>query len=218
MDEVGVRRVAQILEIELPIAVIGVLEDAARDLDRAVGRAVHHVVEGLRHGAEEILEAHAVRRQAGEDEAAIDRHARHRQHRKARIGGIEIAGIAVQERRRFEPAVGAVGPAVIAAAELARMTRLGGHHHGAAMGALVVQHADGAVVVPHHEERPEPDPRREEVARLRHLALVPDIDPGAAENALHLEREDLGIGVERAMHPAGPEALAQACGFDVHGQ
>ena len=45
--EERMRGVAQILEIDLPVAVIGVLEHAARRLDLAVGRAVDHVVERL---------------------------------------------------------------------------------------------------------------------------------------------------------------------------
>src|SRR6202040_2922687 len=49
-------------------------------------------------------------------------------------------------------------------------------------------------------------------ARIGHLALVADIDPSAAEDALHLEREDLGIGIERAVDTAGPQALAQGGG------
>ncbi len=40
------------------------------------------------------------------------------------------------------------------------------------------------------------------VARVGHLALVPDIDPGAREDALHLQREDGGVGIERAVNAA----------------
>ena len=142
MREQRMRGVAQVFEIELPVAVIGVLEHAARDLDLAVGRAVDHVVERRRHVAEEFFQARPVRGFAGEDEAAIALHPRHLHHRGLRIVRIEIARIAVLQRHRLEPAVEMIGPAVIAALEFVGVALVVRDHHRAAMGALVVDDAD----------------------------------------------------------------------------
>ena len=80
MREQRMRRIAQVLEIDLPVAVIGVLEHAAGRLDLAVRRAVDHVVERRRHGAERFFQVRPVGRFAGEDKAAIAFHPRDRLH------------------------------------------------------------------------------------------------------------------------------------------
>src|SRR5262249_56417464 len=46
------------------------------------------------------------------------------------------------------------------------------------------------------------------------LALVPDIDPGGAEDAFHLQLEDGGIGVELAVHATGCDQAGKL-GIDV---
>src|SRR5260370_38500899 len=101
-----------------------------------------------------------------------------------------MRGIAMQQRRRLEPAVEVIGPAVIAAAELRRVPAIRRHHHGAAMGALVVQQLQLSVGVAYQQQRLAADPRGEEAAGILHLALVPDIEPARAEAALALELED----------------------------
>ena len=136
VGEDRMRRVAQVFEIELPVAVIGVLEHAARDLDLAVGRAIDHVVERGGHVAEEVLQARPVRGFAGEDEAAIALHPRHRRHRGLRILRIEIARIAVLQRHRLEPAVEMIGPAVIAALEFGRVALVVRDHHASRDGRI----------------------------------------------------------------------------------
>src|SRR5207245_1740924 len=45
---------------------------------------------------------------------------------------------------------------------------------------------------------------------LGHLAVVPDVDPALAEDALHLQLEDLGVGVDRARHPVGEDQIIDA--------
>ena len=93
------------------------------------------------------------------------------------------------------------------------MARLGRHHHRAAVGTLVVEDAHAAVRLPHHEHRFQTDARLAEIAGLRHLAFMADIDPGAAEDAFHLERKNPGIGVERAMDAPRQDARAKlGCG------
>ena len=139
--EQRMRGVAQVLEIDLPVAVVGVLEHAAGRLDLAVRRAVDHVVERRGHVAERFFQVRPVGRFAREDEAAIALHPRHRLHRHLRIADLEVARIAVVERHGLEPAVEMIGPAVIAAGEFVGVALLGRHHHRAAVGALVADHA-----------------------------------------------------------------------------
>ena len=56
MDERRVDRVVVVFEDELPVASVRVLEDAARDLDLAAGRAIDEVVERRSQMAEEFQE------------------------------------------------------------------------------------------------------------------------------------------------------------------
>ena len=92
MNEQRMRRVAEVLQVELPIALVGVLEHAARRAPVAVRRAVDHVVERRRHVAEKLLQARTILRQASEHEPAIARHPRHAGHRDLGILGIEWRG------------------------------------------------------------------------------------------------------------------------------
>ena len=83
------------------------------------------------------------------------------------------------------------------------------------MGATVVKDADLPVFAPYHEDGTGADLGGDEVAGGRHLALVPDVDPGVREEVPHLEREHLGVDVDVAMdlglpHEGG-ERLAILC-------
>src|SRR6266446_8428426 len=74
----GMRAVEVVLEHQLPIAVVAVLEDAARDLELAAWGAINEIVERGLGRSEEVLEARAIRGERGEDEAAIHGDPRHR--------------------------------------------------------------------------------------------------------------------------------------------
>ena len=74
---------------------------------------------------------------------------------------------------------------------------------GAAVGAAVEQHLHAAVAVARHDHRLAPELGGDVVTRIRHLAAVADEQPGAAEDALHLEFENLGIGIDAPVHAAG---------------
>ena len=74
---------------------------------------------------------------------------------------------------------------------------------------MLENHLDGAhpawvhassVAVARNDDRLAPHARRVVVAHRAHLALVAEHQPRAAEDALHLELEDRGVGVERAVH------------------
>ena len=198
-----VRGVVQILEEDLPVGMLPDAEHAARDLDLAGRRTVAEIVDGGLDAAEEGLQVRPVLGEACEDEAAIARLPRQPAHGELRVLHVEAgAVVAVADGHRVQRAVAAVAPAVERAAqELARVAVRERDQLRALVGAAIEQHVDRAVGVADHEHRLPPDQRLVIVAGVRHLARVPDIDPGAAEDALHLEVEDGGVGVDRPMHP-----------------
>ena len=126
--EPRMRGVAEVFEIEFPVAVIGMLEDAAGDFELAVGRAIDHVVERRRHVAEPVFERWPLGGLIDENKAAIARHARHMQHRHGRAFRIEARRIAVLQRHSFQAAVEMIGPAVIAALEFVGPAFVERHH------------------------------------------------------------------------------------------
>ena len=76
-------------------------------------------------------------------------------------------------------------------------------HLGAAVGAAVEQHLHAAVAVARHDHRLASQFGGDVVPRVRYLAAVADEQPGAAEDALHLEFENVGIGIDAPVHAAG---------------
>ena len=98
MREPRMRGIAQVFQIELPVAIVSMFEHAAGNLDCCIGRAIDHVVERGRHESQEILKARTLGRLAGEDKATIAFHARDPDHRGLGIVRIEVARIAVLQR------------------------------------------------------------------------------------------------------------------------
>jgi hypothetical protein len=82
------------------------------------------------------------------------------------------------------------------------------------VGTAVDQHAHGSVGVPGHDHRLPPHARGEEVARIPNLTLVADEKPGAAEDPIHLEVEERGIGVHRPVDTVGLDQTLD--GLNVH--
>ena len=104
------------------------------------------------------------------------------------------------QRDRLQPPVEMIGPAVIAALEFVGVALVGGDHHRAAMRALIVDDLQLPSASRTTMIGLRPIVRAEIVAGCLHLAFVADIDPGGAEDALDLERENRRIGVEAAMN------------------
>src|SRR5260221_3542853 len=130
-------------------------------------------------------------------------------HGIRRIAGIELGSlVAPLERHGEQRAVGAVGPAVVAAAEMPDVALAVADHLGAAMAAAVVEDMHGAVAVPAHDDGLPAERRRDVVAGLRHLAVVADIDPGPPEDPRHLELEQLGIDIDVAVNAFRFDQLA----------
>ncbi len=187
-------------------------EAVRHDLDLACGSAVAHVVERDARGAEELGERRTVFREAREHEAAIALDARRFLHAAVGIVGAEAgAGVArFHHRDLAQPAVVVEGPGVVGAAEeLAAVAVAVAHHHVAAMRAAVIEHVDAAVRAAHHQHRLAADLHLGVVAGLRHLRLVAAIDPDALVDALHLELEDIRVGVDLAAHAVGLDEFRQ---------
>src|SRR5262249_35807276 len=107
------------------------------------------------------------------------------------------AGAAALGRRHgHQPAIQIEGPAVVEAGEAVGMTAALVDHLGTAMAAAVEQHADAAVTLAHHDDGLTPELGGVGVAGVGDLALMADIEPGPAEQTLHLELEDLRVGVD----------------------
>src|SRR5262245_59917215 len=183
--------VSLVLDKHFPVAVVHVAQDAAGDFQLSDRGAVDHVVEAREAVAEEFLEAgpHVV--ELGEYEDAIIVYVADR--------GKSLDGVALLEARilvalaqgdREQRAVGLEAPRVIRTTkEFTGVTAGFGGDARALVRAAVMQDFDAAVGVADHEHRPNANGRAEIIARVRHLAVMADIDPGVAEHVLHFERE-----------------------------
>ena len=96
-------------------------------------------------------------------------------------------------------------------------------HLRTAMAAGVEEAAQPPLAVAHHDDRLRAHHRGEEIMRARDLAFEADEQPSGAEDVLHLEIEDVGIGEDLAPH--AEDAFRRAIvdqGFDLaehrHGQ
>ena len=193
--------VGLVLDQHLPVAVVHVAQHAARDLQPPGGGAVHHVVDAGQGLAEVLFKAEAGGGHPAEHEATV---VVDMAHGHQPLGGLALRerGVLVAggQRQGGGAAVGAEAPGVVGAAEeLAGVAAGFGGDAGTFVRAAIVQHMHRAVVVPRHQHRLRADRGGEVVAGVRHLGVVADIDPGVGEQALHLQREDVGISVDVAV-------------------
>ena len=87
---------------------------------------------------------------------------------------------------------------------------------GAAVGAAVEQHVDAAVAVPRHDHRLPPEFGGEIIARIGDLAGMADEQPGPPENPLHLQFEDIRIGIDAAVDASGLDQFCDRSGVPIH--
>jgi transcription elongation GreA/GreB family factor len=188
-----------IVELQLPIAAIGVGDAAGHEL-HAVGPLIHREIEEDAHLAQELGQRRHVPREAAEDEALVAFEARQRQ---------EIVALRI-EARRIEggaavldgvvPAGAIVGPAVIGAGEVARIALLGTDDHRAFVAADIEESVDAVVGVARDDDGRARDPGRREIVGLRHLRFDGEEGPAPLEDEFALELEERGIGEDVAMH------------------
>src|SRR5579875_2371135 len=75
------------------------------------------------------------------------------------------------------------------------------------MTASIQQQVQPAIPVAHQENRLQPHPARDELARLGNFAFVSDIGPDAREDSFHLVTEDRIVVVETRMDLVFPDEL-----------
>src|ERR1700676_926316 len=114
--------VHRIFDLQLPVAAIAVLMDAAARVDFTERREVTEEVNLSGRVTEIVREAHPVGRDTAENKTAIGGDAR--QRNQAEIGFLKGMIVAVGIADGGERAVVAIHPAVIVAAEKSRITAL----------------------------------------------------------------------------------------------
>ena len=196
--------VGGVFQMQLPVAAVFQREARIRDLDLAGRRAVDEIVDDLRHRAEMVDQRLGILVQRGEHEAAVDGDAADPLHVVLRIVETEGVGIALAVRHRVERAVRPERPCMIRTTEHLGVAAVDHADPRATMRAAVLQHVDIAVGVTGDENLEGGEPGADEVARLFELALMGDINPQPAEDALLLELEHGGVGVGAAMHVVRP--------------
>ena len=208
-----VQRIELVLHEELPVRVLDHAVADRHDLDLAERRAVAHVVEGDLRFAEEFDERRAFGGEAREHEAAVGIDACRALH--AAVGVVARhprAFVALGERDRAHRAVEVEAPRVVRADEGAAGVPLQvADQLRAAVRAAVVEHVHLAVLTAHHDHRLAADLHGVVVAGLRHLRLVAAVDPDAFPDLLHLDVEDLPVGVDRLVDTVGFDKCA-----DIH--
>src|SRR5262245_56362966 len=180
-----------VLHQQLPVRAHGIFVSAGQN--RAPGFIlVEDHVEILARAREIVFEALGLPAEAGKKPPAvalsthlIEPHLRALEARPVRV----LAGNAVQ------PALVVVAPIVVEANECLGVAFGMAAYHGAAVPAAVVKQTNSSVAAAHDDERPSADTAREEVARLRHFALVARIEPGAIENAALLAFEQIRVAI-----------------------
>jgi hypothetical protein len=182
----------------------------------AVRRAIDHVVERPRHAAQILGQRRPARRQAREHEAAIALDARRARQVPVGAPRVEVR-VAVRLRHADQAAVEPIGPAVVGTHERARVAVGRRADLRAAMGAPVVQRRDRAVRLAHEQELGAPDAAAHEIAGARQTALVRDVDPQPAEDALELELEHRRVGIDATMNAPGLDQRGDLVGRERHG-
>ena len=205
MAERHVIAVEHVLELELPVAVVDVAVHADVERELAVGRAVDEIVDVALHRADMVLEARAVRARGSRTQSrgirrrAARARARSRPCRNPRRS-LPAPARSEACRRCRRSSRGSSRPAAVAW-PLRSFTTLAPRWAQRLSSTCTLPSR-----VPAHDHRLAAEIGGDVVARVRHLAGVADEQPGAAEHALHLELEHVGVG----SRPAGERAPARS--------
>ncbi len=208
----GMQGVELVLQEDLPVRVLNHAEAVGHHFHLALRRAVAHVVEGNPRFTQELLQRRPVLGQAREHEAAVPLHAGRRLDVAVRVVAAPArAGVArLHHRDVAQAAIVVEGPGVVGATkELAGVAEAVPTYHRAAVRAAVVEHPHRTVGAAHHHHRLPADLHGVVVARLGYLRLVSAVDPHALVDALHLQLEDVRIGVDLLAHPVGLDELGK---------
>src|SRR6266850_2803363 len=193
---VGIQAVVQ---LQLPVAAVGI-HRAPRNELHSPRSLVGHQIHEEAHIAEKVLEQGDFARKAAEHEASVARNARERH--QVVILGVERSGI------EAGPAVldidvrarGVVGPPMIGADVIFGVALFRGAEHRPLVAADVDEGPETPFRIARHEHRRPADVCGDEIVGLRDLGLERDEIPGALEDELLLELEELRVRVHIAMH------------------
>ena len=164
-----------------------VSQHAAGNFKLASWRSVCQVIDGSVDANQPFSELRAVRREAGEHEAAIATYAGDTAHTGLRVVTVKTrAVVTLFEGDRLQRAIRVIAPAMIAAAELLDVATGVTDQHGTLVRATVVENFNLIVCVPDHDHGLTADNGRIVITRIGHLAVVTNVDPGMLEDAFHL--------------------------------
>ena len=197
MRERRVVAVHAVFDQQLPVGAHRVFELALDELHVAKVEGVVDDRERVTHVAFEALDVGVV---ADEDQPAMVAHLGNRFEAE----GLAVEGFAIGlfAGDALEFAARAVDPAVIEAAEVVRAAALQvPADQVAAMAAGVEQRADLAVVAGDQDQRAAADAAGDEVAGVGEFRHVAGEQPGAIEDQLPLEFEDLPVDEDAAVDP-----------------
>ena len=190
--------VGRILDLHLPIAVVGVVDDAGHHL-QPLGSLIDDEVDENAGVTEMLFQRRHVGIEAAEQEAAIFGERGDRPEtviflvERGRIG----AGLLGGDRDVAPGAV--VGPGMVGADMCAAVAVRSVAHQRAAMAARIDQAVELTLAVTRHDHRLAADEPGEEIVRLGRLAGEADEHPTSLEDMLHFELEDLfravGVGM-----------------------
>ena len=138
------------------------------------------------------------RAQARKDKTAMLRDARHLH--QSQFLALESLAIGIHRWYAAQVAIKQVCPAVIHASKRTGVTLSPLTHGGAAMPAAVQQQVHFPLLVANHDHRLKSDSLEAKVPWVRDFAPMPNVDPSAMENLVHLFGEDGGIRVKADMH------------------
>src|SRR5260221_5975501 len=203
----------EVLRRKLPIAGHDPFVDAADDRDAAFP-AIEKRVEIPGHLAEIVAQRRRLGIEGGEYEALVAVELRYRD--EAPPLAVEVAVIRLlQVWDPGEPSVVAVGPAVIGAGQARRVAVIGTAQPVATMPADIQESAHLPVAAADDQNRVFAHIGGQEIARLRNLAVVTQIQPAAREDLLQLLFVDLGLDEDTAADQA-TIAVDKPCQIRMH--
>ncbi|MNE41240.1 hypothetical protein D3C80_1353000 [compost metagenome] len=171
--------VVEVLEEDLPVAIVHVSQHAAGHFEFAFGGAIAHVVDGGKRLAEELLEVRSLVIQPRENEAPVVPHMRHPRQSPGPVALLETGVlVALAQRDRQQFAIGLEGPRVVGTAEeFADVAAAIADDLRSLVGAAIHHHVNLAIRVSHHDHGLCREGGGEVVARVGHLAGMADVQP-----------------------------------------
>jgi len=208
MDDRKVIGVGGVLQLNFPVAGEAKAMLAKR-LHRIAATLLHEEVDPFARRAEEIDERLDVVLERRKDQPVIflgtELH-------ETEFAGVEVLRIPCFVRHLAQPAIRVIAPAVIGADEYAGLALALFAHAGGAMAAPVEQRMDCALLVTGDDYRFATDIRGLEAVRCRDVARVRHPNPSVPEDAIHLDIENAGIGIEWRESAVIPHHFCQISG------